>query len=216
MKRLILIALFSTCMIGLYAQGEVGSFSFQPKVGMNVSHLVSTRNSPTIGLAAGFEWEYQVAERVGLSFAIMFSMQGVKPKNADGFVLVNEDGYSVYEPDVTFKLNYIQIPFLVNGYVAKGLAFKLGIQCGIKTCANYKFNNVKTIQDSQIVDVKGELSELGIETKDYILSIPVGVSYEFHNIVLECRYNIGVSKFFSNINVNNNVFQFTIGMKFGR
>ncbi len=218
MKRLILISLFSMCMAGSYAQGEVGSFNVQPKVGVNVSHLVSTSNRPSVGLAAGLEWEYQVADRVGLSFGVMFSMQGAKSKTLHEIMPVDEDGEGAYvDAEATLKLNYIQVPLLLNVYVAKGLAFKTGLQVGVNTCANYKsYANVTLNGQSQSESEKGELSDLGVEVKDFAFSVPVGVSYEFHDIVFEGRYNIGIPKFFKDINVTSDVFQFTVGMKFGR
>ena len=45
-------------------------------------------------------------------------------------------------------------------------------------------------------------------------SIPVGVSYEFNNVVLDARYNWGLTNVAKNADNKNSVFQFTVGYKF--
>lgn len=42
----------------------------------------------------------------------------------------------------------------------------------------------------------------------------MGVSYEFKNVVLDARYNWGVTKVFDDADVKNSVFQVTLGYKF--
>lgn len=89
------------------------------------------------------------------------------------------------------QLDYINMPLLANVYVAPGFAVKLGLQPG--------FN----VSDDNISDVKS-----------VDLSIPVGLSYEFNNIVFDARYNFGVTKVADNYDTKNSVFQFTVGYKF--
>ena len=50
--------------------------------------------------------------------------------------------------------------------------------------------------------------------KSVALSIPVGLSYEISNVVLDARYNWGVTKAFDGLDSKNSVFQVTIGYKF--
>ena len=46
------------------------------------------------------------------------------------------------------------------------------------------------------------------------LTIPVGLSYEFCNVVVDARYNWGLTKVIKEQKVRNSVFQFTVGYKF--
>ena len=57
---------------------------------------------------------------------------------------------------------------------------------------------------------------LKADVKSFVLSIPVGVSYEFSSLVLDARYNLGISKAASaeGESTKHNVFQFTVGYKF--
>ncbi len=94
------------------------------------------------------------------------------------------------------KLGYINIPILANYYIWEGLAIKAGLQPGIMLSA--KFDGV---------DIKK-----GCNSFD--LAIPVGVSYEFSKIVVDARYNIGVTKIMDGADSKNSVMQFTVGYKF--
>jgi len=95
---------------------------------------------------------------------------------------------------VTWTPGYINIPVTLNYYVAQGLALKAGVQPGFMVA-----------KDDMIDDA----------VKTFDLSIPVGVSYEYQNIVFDARYNIGTTKVFKGgIDGYNNVIQITVGYKF--
>ena len=97
----------------------------------------------------------------------------------------------------------INIPILANVYVVKGLAVKVGIQPAFKVNEEMKMN-----------------SELGSGSKEvdsaesFDFSIPGGLSYEFNNVVLDARYNFGVTSVADGGDAKNSVFQFTLGYKF--
>ena len=110
----------------------------------------------------------------------------------------------------TMKLDYINIPILANVYVAKGFAVKLGIQPAF---------NVNAKCQEITADFKD-----GIKTIDF--SIPVGISYEYMNFVIDARYNWGLTKVAKNKTLQimgeeiefggkgkNSVFQITLGYK---
>ena len=65
----------------------------------------------------------------------------------------------------------------------------------------YVFNTIRTyINDNRV--------------RDFDLSVPVGLSYEFMDIVLDCKYNIGVTDVLMNTSGRNSVFQITLGYRF--
>lgn len=105
--------------------------------------------------------------------------------------------------DETIKLDYINIPILANIYVTKGLALKVGVQPGFNVTHKYK---VEKGSASASDDIDG--------VKSFDFSIPVGASYEFSNLVLDARYNWGLTKVFKDANSKNSVFQITLGYKF--
>lgn len=196
MKRIILAVSMMVLALGTNAQREVGSLTFQPKLGLNISGYTDEGDidtSPRLGLVAGGEFEYQATEMLGLAVGLVYSAQGEKAK-ANGVTL-------------TLQADYFNIPIIANLYVAKGLALKFGIQPGfnVKSMLEAKNNGMK---------VSGSISDLGYDLKSFDFAIPVGISYEHNNFVVDGRYNIGVSKVMDGDDSRNRVFQFTIGYKF--
>lgn len=195
MKKMILSAIVMMATTAGYAQHEVGSLTVQPKVGLNIANMTDSGGAdPRFGLAVGAELEYQVSDWFSLAGGAVYSMQGAKNK-VDGV-------------DATIKLDYINIPIVANFYVAKGLALKFGLQPGFNI-------NSKASASASGVSASMSLSNFGIDIKTLDLSIPVGVSYEFNNVVIDGRYNVGATKLVDGDDTRNSVFQFTIGYKFG-
>ena len=186
------LVLSSVCAM---AQHEVGSFTLQPKVGINFANMTNmNKPSMRVGLAAGLEAEYYASDIVSVSLGAIYSMQGCKAKDE----YVKE----------TLKLDYINVPILANVYVVPGLAVKLGIQPGF--CINKKID----VEISTGQEASGKLSK--DEVKGFDLSIPVGLSYEFANFQLDARYNFGLTKAinFEKDSPKNSVIQVTLGYKF--
>ena len=100
---------------------------------------------------------------------------------------------------VKMNLDYINIPILANYYITKGLAVKAGIQPAFKVKSEAKADVVS-------VDLEG--------FKSFDFSIPVGLSYEVSDFVIDARYNWGMTKVLEGFDSKNTVFQFTVGYKF--
>lgn len=202
MKKLILMAAMVLASAATYAQHAVGTMTFQPKVGVNIADLTSYGDPDVrIGLAAGVEAEYQASDIFSISGGLLYSMQGAKHSTGTSFMGISASG------DVTTKLDYINIPILANVYVAKGLAVKLGIQPAFKV-------NSSVSGSYNVAGYTGDTEEYDINAEDFDFSIPVGMSYEFNNVVLDARYNWGVTKVFEGSDSKNSVFQITLGYKF--
>ena len=109
--------------------------------------------------------------------------------------------YGAKEEGTNTKKNlaYITVPVLANYYLVNGLAVKTGVEVGFKSSAESKNGDEKE-------DIEG--------VKSVIMSIPVGASYEYKNVVLDARYNIGVTKAFKEGNAKQSAFVVTFGYKF--
>lgn len=190
MKKILLTAVVMLASVASYAQQAVGTFTLQPKIGMNVASLTKCDGcDPRIGLAAGVEAEYQATDIFSVSAGLIYSMQGNKAK---------EEGVTL-----TTKLDYINIPILANVYVTKGLAVKLGVQPAFNVSYKQKLSGGKASVEAE---------DVGAESFDF--SIPVGLSYEYNNVVFDARYNFGVTNIADGGDSKNSVFQFTLGYKF--
>lgn len=184
MKKVFLLMMFVGVSIQLLAQHEVNSFTLQPRIGMNVARM-QNGDGTRIGFVGGLEGEYQMTDMFSLSAGVLYSQQG----NKSTFYYQ----YDKNSHDVTYKYDYINVPVMANVYVMKGLAVKLGVQPGFLVHDN--------LPDA-------------VDAKSFDFSIPVGLSYEYENVVLDARYNYGVTKVFNHSDEKNSVFQFTLGYKF--
>lgn len=193
MKKLVLLASMLLAFVSVKAQSEVGAFSLRPTVGMNIGFMTNADGSdPRVGLVVGAELEYQATDVLAISGGLLYSQQGAKMNDMD--------------IDGTMKLDYINVPILANFYVAKGFAFKAGIQPG--------FN----VNDKAKASGSGASVEMGLGdlSKGFVLAVPIGLSYEFSNIQLDARFNWGVTHAISNSydSCNSNTFMITLGYKF--
>lgn len=192
MKKMFLTAAMMLASVATFAQNAVGQITIQPKVGLNIANVTNADDADArIGLAAGAEFEYGVTDMIGVSAGLVYSMQGYK--------------FSEGNVDTTVKLDYLNVPILANVYVAPGLAVKLGVQPGFKLSSKVKM-------EGSGISIEGESDDDGV--KGFDLAIPVGVSYQYQNIVLDARYNWGVTKVFDDVDSKNSVFQITLGYKF--
>lgn len=185
MKKLFLIAAMMVATLSANAQNEVGQWSIKPMAGINLATMTKTTDSKMrVGLAAGAELAVGAAENFEVSAGVLYSMQGVKGKG-------DLDG-------LTYKLDYINIPILANFYVTRGLAIKAGVQPG--------FNVTKKISaDGVSADIDG--------VKGFAFSVPVGLSYEIGGVVLDARYNWGLTKAFKDVDSKHSYFSITLGYK---
>ena len=189
MKKLMMIAAMMLMGMGAFAQNEVGQVTLQPKVGMNLATITGDGDQKMkVGLLAGAELEYGIAENFGLDFGVLYSMEGCRFK---------EDGM---DKSLKYNLDYINIPILAQFYPAKGFAIKAGVQPAFNV-------RHKVSYDGDTADLDG--------IQSFNFSIPVGLSYEYQSFVLDARYNIGVTKLFKDADQGrNSTFSITIGYKF--
>lgn len=195
MKKLFLLTFVVMFSMGLFAQRESGVCTVQPKVGLTMSSITNDNGGLKIGFAGGAELEYNLSKMFSLSAGVMYSMQGSK-----GDLKING-----VPSNLTYQLDYINIPILFHMYFTEGLSFKVGIQPGL--CVNQKYK--ATIKETSV----SEIDRLaGVKNTD--ISIPIGISYEFHHVVLDVRYQLGLTKVFEDNSGKNSVCQITIGYKF--
>ena len=191
MKKILLLAVMFVSLTAS-AQQKVGTFSVIPKAGFNLANLAGDveGNSMKLGLVAGADVMYQVTPIIAVSGGAFYSMQGAK---GDG------DGV-----DTKLNFDYINVPILANYYIIPGLAIKAGIQPGFNVKHKIKV-------EANGYSEEGDMSHF----KSFDLSIPLGLSYEFSDFVIDARYNLGLTKLVDHGDANskNSVIQFTVGYK---
>jgi hypothetical protein len=219
MKKIMMIAAMMVAAVTANAQNEVGQITLKPTVGMNIASMTKTEGDSKVrvGIAAGVEAEYGITESFSLSAGLLYSMQGVKGNGSFDLDFFDEYfnyvGDAEYTGKATVKLDYINIPILANYYVIPGLAIKAGIQPAFNVSKKVKFEGDVIISGNkkETVNVDKKIDD-GV--KAFQFAIPVGISYEYKNFVLDARYNIGVTKAFKYTDSRHSVFQITLGYKF--
>lgn len=223
MKKLLVSILAMAAVVSAHAQIEEGDWFITPKAGVSIADMTgqlfdATKAEgtydatlhPLTGFTAGVELEYGLADQFGVTFGIFYAKQGAKTD--DGLFKV--------------KMDYAKIPLMLNYYPIPnaGLALKAGVQIGFASRKKITIDGIEYNADfdrailvnrwGRPVPVLVE-NELSRQFNKVDFSIPVAVSYELYNFVLEGRYNIGLTKVMKDDPESSKhmVWQFTLGYK---
>lgn len=164
-----------------------------PKVGLNISNVTDGGDKPRFGLAFGAELECMVSKMVGLSTGAFYSQQGYRTDV--------ETGYG--KAHCTLQLDYLNFPILLNAHVSKRFTIKLGVQPAFRLNSSVKAS-MKNASATERTD--------GL--RSYDVSMPIGVSYEYKNVVFDARYNYSFITLAKGADAKNSVLQMTVGYKF--
>jgi hypothetical protein len=175
MKKISLLALsvfFSTILL---AQGRT---DFGIKAGLNIADVSVTPSQNTdvrLGLHAGLLAHIHLAPEWALQPEIMYSAQGFEDK----------------ANNVTWKLDYINVPIMIQYMFNNGFRLQAGPQVGF--LASAKANDINRKSDFKNIDA----------------GLGVGLGYlSYSGFGIDARYNIGLSNINDGGNeVRNRVFQ---------
>lgn len=179
------VALFTATT--MFAQPEAGTVTIAPKAGISIATLSTDGTESKVGFVGGVEAGYQLNDAMALTLGVNYAQYGAKTEYMG--------------QDVKMNMDYIAVPILYNYYLpVKGLAVKAGIEPAFKASAKLKAN--------------GASVDMGDGVNSVIMSIPVGVSYEMCNFILDARYNIGVTDAIEGGSSKQSAFVITLGYKF--
>ncbi len=194
MKKIMMMMLMATVALTASAQNTLrdnGTFTLQPKVGIG------------IGMLSG-EWKtlsgVDNKSRIGLVVGLEGEYYAMEWLGIAAGINYAQQGYKMKGNGMeeTYKLDYLNIPLTADFYVAKGLALKTGLQFGF------------------LMNAKVDSEDVKDACKKFNLSIPIGISYEISDFVLDLRYNLGLTK--TNKDDGNklrsDLLQITLGYKF--
>ena len=196
-------------------------------------------SSYKLGFEGGVDIEYMVHDRIGLTVGAMYAMQNEKyndfHKGEKKAGSENLYEFSKFE-NMRVNFGFLNVPVKCNVYLTDNFALKAGVQLGFMLSAKFKYNVVSGLYDKlnpgNIIyyDADGNPAQEGsnvylaeeIDVKDsykhFDISIPVGFSYEYENVILEAQYRIGLSKL--NLDgyadkLRSSVFSVTVGYCLG-
>lgn len=203
MKKLMIMAVALLATLSVSAQGTqqgAGKMYVKPMVGATLSSFTNVEMAKAkykLGLVAGGEFGCGIVDRLDLTAGVLVAMQGTGYKDTE------------YTKDYNCTTTMLNVPVLANFYILPGLALKAGIQPGFllgqKTKGKTKVGSTKEFESFE--DTSTE------DMKKVDLSIPFGISYEIADVVVDARFNLGLTKISDYVNTKNSVFMLTIGYK---
>lgn len=220
MKKNVLLLIFVVSSLFAKAQHEEGTWSIMPRLGYLWSGV--TNDDDTKGksaVAVGIDAEYVLNSKMGLQLGLQYSDQGFyveyesMRKNFHysymygyGTIYNGYENYYAGNENACMSLKYISIPLIAKYYIYPGVSINLGLQPAVNISNKLKyFGNSITWND---------IADHGTKIKTFDFSIPVGMSYETSNIVVDFRYNLGVTKIISASEGKNWAAQISLGYKF--
>lgn len=164
--------------------------------------------------AQGEVGSFYISPKVGVNIATLTTPDNARMRL--GLALGGEVGYQMTEKFAvtagvmyshqgakqvqaeTLKMNYLTMPVMVDYYLLKGLAVKAGVQPGLLVFTSCAARDTHDVYNK--VDV----------------SIPMGLSYEYRNVMLDARYHLDLLKVNKrgSFSSRNSLVQVTVGYKF--
>ena len=171
-------------------------------IGTHAGAYMFSQSRGNSGFTIGAEAQYQFNKTFGLSVGAFYAQQGVK-WNVKGFkddiktIGTNGEekilGQIVFKDNLVLNYNTLDIPVMANFYVWEGLALKVGLEPQITLS-----NNV----NGEFVIIKDEKEHIGTSNeyklRSFGLSLPVGASYEYNNVIIDLRYHLGLTNLENN------------------
>lgn len=227
MRRLFLLSLFVLSVFSVQAQPKWGTWSVVPHVGVSFANLTNdavhvaddriSHSQTRIGFSGGADVYYQLTDKLALSGGVAYTQAGCNFKDIPADLSLRSG--TVFH-DSYFNLGYVDVPLLAHVYVSKDLALSIGCQPSFltKATAHAEMQDYETDGKGGIKYDKNVVSEGDAKSlfKKTAFAIPVGVSYEYENVMLTARYNIGLSKVYNHdlSDSKNKVITVSVGYKF--
>ena len=225
MKRIITLAFLSAISLASFAQSKAGTWSVIPHVGVSIASLTHQSGGIEVGdnqsqelkpqarpgFTGGVDVMYQASDNVGLSLGLSYVQAGCKYKDVDDNGVIWHDHYD--------RIDYISVPLVAHSYVAPGLSINVGVAPSFLIYGKYHAGMLSYDLDADGHRTNVQEGVIDIDTKkglrNFTLSIPVGVSYEYENVVLDARYNVGMLNVYKHgLTARNKVFEVSVGYKF--
>ena len=225
MKRIITLAFLSAISLASFGQSKAGTWSVIPHVGVSIASLTHQSGGTVIGgnqsqevkpqarpgFTGGVDVMYQASDNVGLSIGLSYVQAGCKYKDVDDNGVTWHDHYD--------RMDYISVPLVAHSYIAPGLSINVGVAPSFLIYGNYHagMQTYDVDTDGHRTNVKEAEIDQDIKKglRNFTLSIPVGISYEYENVVLDARYNVGMLNVYKHgLTARNKVFEVSVGYKF--
>ena len=232
-KNIAIVMMLLLSAIGAMAQGvenPVGRFSVIPRIGVAIANLsdnsiyLATENGREVkskyqtGFLGGLDVEYRINKSLGITLGTYYARQGMRFPDCELTENAEKGEYTGIK-NHHVNLDYIQVPLMLKAYLVEGLSLNAGVQVGF-LCGDGKVKREETDlqkdKNGSITYKEMHETEAPWPAKKVDVAIPLGLSYEYMNVILDARYNVSLTKASKGDwdNCKNKVFTFTVGYRF--
>lgn len=163
----------------------------------NVSDVNVENQSFKYNLTLGFFTEFMLSDKIGLQPEIVFSGQGFK--------FTEDDGAGVFD-ERKQKISYMNVPVLLNYYLADNFYVQAGPYFGILTNAKIKIDGLL----GGLVGVGNNKDDFN--NTDFGAAIGLGIKSGKFDVGL--RYQQGISNIQPDFSIKNRVVNISLGYRF--
>ena len=223
-RKFLLLSLLCLTTTMSHAQHEPGTFTLYPKLGVEWSKFNNDEiaiatgaeanwvdASYRTGFVGGAELQYQISQFGGASVGLFFDQMGSK----------NEEEYNDGKVVVKQRLNYLTMPLLATfnlGYTNFQLKGGVNLSYLLNAKVKYEDSTIPAgMTDSNPEAdyyVHYEDTNTGVFHR-FNMGFALGASYEWRNIILDARYNFGLSNVYKRDNKpSTRSFWLTLGYGF--
>lgn len=179
MKKFILSGFL---VIGSMLAVQAQSVKFGVKGGLNISRITKTDGVKSLaGFNAGALVNFALDENWAIQPEVLYSAQGTKARQSAFWGLVNTSS--------TLKLNYINIPVMVQYNIVPEFYLEAGPQLGILAAAKLKSGDIS-------VNVKDRMKSV-----DFGLGFGFGYKFDM-GLGISGRYNFGLTNVYDSKNAD--------------
>lgn len=167
-------------------------------LGASAQHAVGGLTlQPQVGMTIStFTSNDNAKMKVGLVAGAELEYQATDMLGIAAGVQYAMQGSAVDGFDDNQNYDYLNIPIRAKVYVAPGFSINGGMQFGFLTRAKWDELDLKD------------------GSKSFDFSIPLGLSYEISNVVIDAHYNLGLTKVVKTGDSKNSVIMLTVGYRF--
>ena len=215
MKSFAIFTFISVIALSANAQepfNRAGKLSVIPQVGVSLAkfseHTLYYSNGSQsepiddrfkAGFLAGAELMYNTSNQLAFTLGCFYVQAGKHYLDHEDVSV--KSGSGITSNNVT--IGQISVPLMANYYVVPGVAVKGGVELNFNTSATWKYSlSDFTVDDAGVrtyqppVDVK----QNDLHANDFTVSIPLGLSIEYENVVIDARYHVPLTKSFKHDN----------------
>ena len=230
-RKILLAMVLLSAALGVRAQQPQGTWSVIPKAGVALANLSGAKlyysdgggfmeskgkyNSRFVG---GVEVEWQGLPTTSISLGALYAQQGCRYRD---FEASDYQSVGIGYGRLRQKMDYLCVPLMVNQYLVEGFAVKAGVQMGFLCNSKVSMATTEITHHSDGAKEYGETVRSNNDDMDMRrkvdVAIPVGLSYEYLNVVLEVRYVLGLIQTYKDKAMpseKNRAFYITAGYKF--